>query len=748
MERGAENVTGLIILREAIGRNRAGGVYCPAFVRRLRFVTMKLLGFFGWMVAGLGLAGAVSGATTVFGPDTEWRWKKGIGEASAPDATAWRSVGFDDRGWSVGPAPFFYGEALSGTELPDMRGGYTCVYLRKAFSVSEPSALGAVRLRALSDDGFAAWINGKPVVRFNMPDGDLDYDTTASGTFAEPIPTETYEVADFANILVAGNNVLAVQACNVSISGSSDFVFEASLETEIDDVPPVVVRVLPAAGSRMRELRQVTVLFSEPVEGVDAGDLSVDGVGATAVTGFGGDQYVFEFAPPAEGTVQVAWAADAGIRDLSVRRNPFGGGRWEYTVDPNLPPPGVTISEFMADNEDTLNDEDGDPSDWIEIENASEQVVDLAGWALTDDATVPMRWKFGQVTLDARSRLVVFASGKDRVGPTGRLHTNFRLSRAGGYLALMRPDGGVASAFAPAYPEQSEDVSYGRLPTDPTRTGYFVDPTPGSPNGEGGAGFAPEVEFSRIGGTFLEPFDLTLRARGTATAVVRYTLDGSVPTEASREATGAIRIEVSTRVRARTFSPGLFPGRLTGEYYVQLNPTAASATSTLPLVLIHAYGGGGVPANGEYPVFVSMYEPRGGVSSLTNAPDLRSRARLNIRGSSTLFQEKRNYSLEFRDEREADRDLAPLGLPSESDWVLYAPNNFEPILIHNPYIFHLSRAIGRYAPRTRFVEAYAQTGQGSVTSSHYAGIYVLTCGIRRAAIELRSARKTKKCRLP
>lgn len=711
-------------------RDAGSPVYCRRVWTAVRWFTMTFRGWLGLVLIGLVNSGSAGGATTVFGPETEWRWMKGTTEASAPDRTAWRQIGFNDRSWNVGPGPFFYGEALSGTELPDMRGGYTCVYLRKTFVTTDPSALGAVRLRALSDDGFVAWINGRSVARFNMAEGELPYNATALGTFNEPLPTETYDVADFATVLVAGTNVLAVMACNASISGSSDFVFEAALETEIDDVPPGIARLVPGDGSRLRELQQLTVVFSEAVEGVDAGDLLINGVGAVAVTGFGGDQYTFEFPAAPAGEVQLAWASGADIRDLSPLRNPFAGGSWRYTVDPDLPPPGVTISEFMADNKDTLNDEDGDASDWIEIENASEQVVDLAGWGLTDNPSNLRKWRFPAVSMGGRSRLVVFASAKDRVVPTQPLHTSFRLARDGGYLALSRPDGTIASDFGVGYPEQSEDVSYGRLPTDPLKTGYFVQPTPGAPNGEGGPGFAPDVAFSRIGGTFLEPFSLTL-GTATAGAVVRYTLDGSVPTETSALATGPIRISTSTPVRARAFQGGLLPGRLGAEYYVLLNPTAAGVTSSLPLVLIHSYGGGSVPANGEYPAFLSIYEPRGGVASMMQAPDLRSRARLNIRGSSTLFQPKRNYNVEFRDEREANRDLSPLGLPEESDWILYAPNNFEPVLIHNPFIFRLSEQIGRYAPRTRFVEVYVQTGQGGVASSHYAGIYVLMEKIKR-----------------
>jgi len=45
---------------------------------------------------------------------------------------------------------------------------------------------------------------------------------------------------------------------------------------------------------------------------------------------------------------------------------------------------GPIITEFMADNDGTLLDGDGNSSDWIEIHNHGAQTADLAGWSLTD----------------------------------------------------------------------------------------------------------------------------------------------------------------------------------------------------------------------------------------------------------------------------------------------------------------------------------------------------------------------------
>jgi len=126
----------------------------------------------------------------------------------------------------------------------------------------------------------------------------------------------------------------------------------------------------------------------------------------------------------------------------------------------------VEISELMARNSSTLADEDGDYSDWIELHNTSGATVNLAGWYLTDSATAPTRWRLPSTNLPANGYLVVFASGKDRSIAGAPLHTNFQLGGDGEYLALVEPDGTTrATEFAPAFPQQVDDVSYGESRT-------------------------------------------------------------------------------------------------------------------------------------------------------------------------------------------------------------------------------------------------------------------------------------------
>jgi hypothetical protein len=138
-----------------------------------------------------------------------------------------------------------------------------------------------------------------------------------------------------------------------------------------------------------------------------------------------------------------------------------------------------------------------------------------------------------------------------------------------------------------------------------------------------------------------------------------------------------------------------------------------------------------VPAIGDQSAYIAICEPVNGRSTLTNLPDLSTRAGINIRGSSTESLAKKSFSVEWWDEFNQDKDLSPLGLPADADWVLYAPNNFEPVLIHNPFIYELSNDMGRYAPRTRFLEVYLNTSGGAISSSHYNGIYLLEEKIKR-----------------
>ncbi|HEX2476192.1 MAG TPA: lamin tail domain-containing protein, partial [Lacipirellulaceae bacterium] len=133
------------------------------------------------------------------------------------------------------------------------------------------------------------------------------------------------------------------------------------------------------------------------------------------------------------------------------------------------------ISEFVASNGSFL-DGRGLTPDWIEIHNPTSQAINLAGWHLTDEADNLDKWTFpgaAQSMLDPGEYLIVFASGQDietYIDPAGYLHTDFELSADGEYLALTDPNDVIIHEFAPNYPRQVHDVSYGLLPNTTTVT--------------------------------------------------------------------------------------------------------------------------------------------------------------------------------------------------------------------------------------------------------------------------------------
>jgi len=76
---------------------------------------------------------------------------------------------------------------------------------------------------------------------------------------------------------------------------------------------------------------------------------------------------------------------------------------------------------------------------------------------------------------------------------------------------------------------------------------------------------------------------------------------------------------------------------------------------------------------------------------------------IEIRGSSSQLFPKKAYGFETRDAVNEDVDVPLLGYPEEEDWILYAPYS-DKSMMRNMLIYDLSRDIGRYASRTKFVE--------------------------------------------
>ncbi|WP_167607154.1 FN3 associated domain-containing protein [Maribellus sediminis] len=182
----------------------------------------------------------------------------------------------------------------------------------------------------------------------------------------------------------------------------------------------------------------------------------------------------------------------------------------------------VIISEFMAINSMTLADEDGDYSDWIELYNPGETDINLEGWFLTDKADNLMKWKIPSVVLKRNEYLVIFASEKKRNDPANNLHTNFKLSGSGEFLAICEPDSSISFSYSPMFPAQRNDVSYGLYQNQYV---FFSTPTPGAENVPSSLPFSPSFSVKR--GFYTTPVDVALSS--PVSGSIYYTLDGTRP---------------------------------------------------------------------------------------------------------------------------------------------------------------------------------------------------------------------------
>ena len=141
----------------------------------------------------------------------------------------------------------------------------------------------------------------------------------------------------------------------------------------------------------------------------------------------------------------------------------------------------LLINEFMADNAQTIADEDGDYSDWIELYNSTADSIWLGAYYLTDDLNQPFKWNLPDAYLLSGGFQLIWASNKSGTYPW---HTNFALSKNGEEIGLFRSVFGQADTVDyRLFGVQQEDVSEGRSYDASPLWVNFSQPTPNASNG-------------------------------------------------------------------------------------------------------------------------------------------------------------------------------------------------------------------------------------------------------------------------
>lgn len=136
----------------------------------------------------------------------------------------------------------------------------------------------------------------------------------------------------------------------------------------------------------------------------------------------------------------------------------------------------IIISEVMPSNKSTIESINGKKYDYIEIYNSSDKDIELSKYYLSDDNFNLRKWQFPDVTIKAKSYLLVYASGKN-IYENNEIHTNFKISKSGEVLTLSNYKAKAISRIY--FEETASDTSYGYNGKEYV---YFYEGTPNSEN--------------------------------------------------------------------------------------------------------------------------------------------------------------------------------------------------------------------------------------------------------------------------
>ncbi|MBW7992486.1 MAG: hypothetical protein FVQ84_21065 [Planctomycetes bacterium] len=241
-------------------------------------------------------------------------------------------------------------------------------------------------------------------------------------------------------------------------------------------------------------------------------------------------------------------------------------------------PLSLVINEFMASNDSSARDPQGQYDDWIEIHNYGADAINIGGFCLTDNLAVPAKWRipFGNpavTTVPSEGYLLIWADND--ITDRG-LHANFKLDAGGDDIALFDSDGSTLIDSV-VFDKQTADISFGRYPDAGDNWQLFDYPSPGVQNIAAYIGQVAEVKFSHKRGFYTAPFSVTL-ATETKDARIYYTLDGSEPSVTVGESrvprgisySHPISISTTTTLRAIALKSGFKSTNIDTQTYIFL----------------------------------------------------------------------------------------------------------------------------------------------------------------------------------
>ena len=167
---------------------------------------------------------------SLFGYGAAWKYY----DQGSLDYAQWYAEDYDDGAWRQGASPLGYGKGGVKTTLnygsSSNNKRPTYYFRRKANLTEEPNENTHFTLYYTVDDGFVVYVNGTEAGRYNMPQGNVTYNTYAS-TYAPGNP-DSGEMTLPASLFKKGSNTIAVEVHNNSGS-STDIYWDALLVTDL-----------------------------------------------------------------------------------------------------------------------------------------------------------------------------------------------------------------------------------------------------------------------------------------------------------------------------------------------------------------------------------------------------------------------------------------------------------------------------------------------------------------------------------
>jgi hypothetical protein len=309
------------------------------------------------------------------------------------------------------------------------------------------------------------------------------------------------------------------------------------------------------------------------------------------------------------------------------------------------------------------------------------------------------------------------------------LHTNYSISAEGETLQLTAPDGTIIDQII-GLPLPS-DVSYGRSSDGFDELVYFQEPTPGASNTTSGSiGILNPPDFDIKGKLFKDELEIVLSSDDPGATII-YTLDGSEPTASNGiEFASSITLSSTALVRARTIKTGYIHSEMAAEVYSLTDNSLDNFTSNLPVIILHQFDTLIQPGEGTIS-YLTIIGDGVNRTQLIDDYDLQGRVDINIRGSSSQQFPKKSYGFHLFEENGSNRKEVLLGMPSEHNWILYAPYT-DKTMMRDVMAYDIGRAVGSYAPGTKYVEVFLHSESGPLNMTHYNGVYALVERIKIA----------------